>query len=339
MEALKLNRSDYKIISGYLLVVTFWLIIRFNIENYAWQEYFVDIPVFWIQTLSLLLVSKWLIENYLIRKKNYFLLIVLATFSLWFISFLSMLSGDFTRHGTIEWEKLLPIGELIIFNINNSVFNLCIPLSLIAAKKYYEYQLNMVQYATAQKELELKVLRAQFDPHFLYNSLNTIDALIDYSSKEKIKQYVSNLASLYRHLVKMKDEEVVLVEEEITLTKNYLFLVETRFENSYDFSFDLSFSPKNKYLPNGALLTLVENIVKHNYASAQEKIKAEIKINPDFVQVSNSKSSKRQVSDESLGTGLQNLRKCYELLSDKNIEIIDTAQAFKVSLPLLKVID
>jgi len=128
-----------------------------------------------------------------------------------------MLSGDFTRYGEIRWEQLPPVGELIIFNINNSVFNLSIPLSLIAAKKYYEYQLNSLKFADAQKELELKVLRAQYDPHFLYNSLNTIDSLIDYSPKERVKEYIAHLAALYRYLIHTKDEDIAALSDEIAL--------------------------------------------------------------------------------------------------------------------------
>jgi len=299
----------------------------------------IDIPVSWIQTLALLIISKTLIEHFFLKKRNYLLLIILAVFSLWFVSFLSMLSGEFTRDGFIDWEKLPPIAELFILNINSSIFNLCIPLSLLAGKKYYEYQLNHIKLADAQKEIELQMLRSQFDPHFLYNNLNTLDALIDYSPKEKVKEYISHLAALYRHLVKIKDEEIVEVKEELDLARNYLFLIKTRFEDDYIVSFHLEAESENKYLPSGALLSLLENIIKHNKALEDQPVKITISLFEDKVCVLNTKSRNQEISKESLGTGLFNLEKRYELLSEKHIEVIDTEHDFVVSLPLLQVIN
>lgn len=339
MDTLKLNKSDYKIVGGYLLLATFFLLIKFRIENYTLIEYLIDIPVSWIQTLALLIISKTLIEHFFLKKRNYLLLIILAVFSLWFVSFLSMLSGEFTRDGFINWGKLPPIGELFILNINSSIFNLCIPLSLLAGKKYYEYQLNHVKLADAKKEIELRMLRSQFDPHFLYNNLNTLDALIDYSPKEKVKEYISHLAALYRHLVKIKDEEIVEVEAELDLARNYLFLIKTRFEDDYIVSFHLEVKSENKYLPSGALLSLLENIIKHNKAMEDQPVKITISMLEDMMCVQNTKTGAQEISKTSLGTGLSNLEKRYALLSEKQMEIVETKQDFSVYLPLLQVIN
>ena len=337
MKTLSLNKSDYKLIGGYLLITTFWLIYKFTIDAYILKEYLVDIPVALIQIILLLLIAKGLIEYYFIKKGNLIVFISLGILSLWGTSFLTMLSGDFTHYGKIPWEKYGSIHELIIFNIQNSIFNIAIPLSLISGKKYYEHQLNSSELKNTQKELELKILRSQFDPHFLYNSLNTIDAMVDYSSKEKVKEYVLNLASLYRHIVKFKDEEIVSIEDEIALAKNYFFLVETRFENDFDFEIIEKVTVKNKYLPNGALLSVVENIIKHNHPKGNTTIKTKISINEKTIEISNNKSLKQVKSDIS-GTGLINLKKRYQLLADKKIEINNHEKLFTIKLPLLNIL-
>ncbi|MTI29939.1 histidine kinase, partial [Xanthovirga aplysinae] len=172
----------------------------------------------------------------------------------------------------------------------------------------------------------------------LYNSLNTIDALIDYSPKEKVKAYVQNLAALYRYLIKAKDEDIVTLEEEIALVKNYIFLIETRFENSYLFSFKLTEVPKNKFLPTGALLTVIENVVKHNIAYEGKSIETEVKLVNNNLCISNTKSSIHKINGEALGTGLENLKKRYQLLSDKNFQLMETETHFSVHLPLLIVV-
>ncbi|EZH75736.1 hypothetical protein ATO12_02800 [Aquimarina atlantica] len=338
MDTLKLNKSDYKIVMGYLLMASAWLIIRFYFEEYTLIEYLIDIPVFCLQTIALLYVSKKLISEFLIRKKNYFALFFMALFSFWLFGFIASLSGELTNSGSIKWSEWPSFTELIFLNINSSAANLAIPLALISAKKYYEYQLQSAEILNTQKELELKVLRSQFNPHFLYNSLNTIDALVEYSSKEKIKEYITNLAGLYRYLIATKDEDIVSLEAEIALVKNYSYLIETRFEEDYRFIIKNNANANDKYLPNGALLTILENVVKHNKPTTNKSIIiATILVNKDEVIITNTIS--KNDSSESLGTGLINLKKRYQLLSDKTVEIKQTPEEFIVVLPLLKIVD
>ena len=337
MNAFKLNKSDYKIIGGYLVIATLWLVFKFYVEKYTLVEYLIDIPVFWLQTIALLYVSNELINEFLIKKKSYVLLIFLTLLSFWFLGFLASLSGEMTRSGTIDWDEMPTIFEFIFININSSAANLGLPLAVISAKKYYEYQFQSIKLLNTQKELEIKVLKSQFNPHFLYNSLNTVDALVDYSSKEKIKEYISNLSSLYRYLITSKDQDVSTVEAELALAKNYFYLIETRFENDYQLIIKNNELNKNKYLPNGALLTALENVVKHNEPINGKTVIMTILIKEDQIKVTNtiSKSS----SKESLGTGLINLEQRYQFLSDKVIEIKHTEQEFVITLPLLTITD
>jgi sensor histidine kinase YesM len=337
MDAFRLNKSDYKIIGGYLLVATIWLIFKFYIEKYTLVEFLIDIPVFWVQTILLLYVSKVLINAFLIKSKNYFALIIFALFSFWLFGFFASISGEITRSGMIKWNELPSFIELIFININSSAANLAIPLTIISAKKYYEYQLQSADLSSTQKELELKVLKSQFNPHFLYNSLNTIDALVDYWPKEKVKEYISNLSGLYRYLIAVKDEDIATVEAEIALAKNYCYLIEARFEDDYQFIIPNDYIYKGKYLPNGALLSALENVVKHNKPLRNKPIIATVFINENEIKISNIISKNN--TDESLGTGLINLKKRYELLSDKEVEVTETEQEFSLTLPLLTVVN
>ena len=136
MDAFRLNKSDYKIVASYLLVATIWLIINFYIENYTLVEYVVDIPVFWLQTVALLYVTKELINTFLIKHKNYSALLIFTVLSFWFFGFLASMSGEITRSGTINWNKLPSFFELIFLNINSSAANLAIPLAVLSAKKH-----------------------------------------------------------------------------------------------------------------------------------------------------------------------------------------------------------
>ncbi|WP_108804263.1 histidine kinase [Aquimarina sp. Aq107] len=341
MNSIKFNKTDYQLLAVYFLVYWVWNGFHhfYDTNTFSFIEYFISIPIRIIQMIVLLWFIKWVIETFLIKYKSYVGLFGIGISGLSAIGFFFfLLNKYYIPFGYIKWEELPSIGKTILFNVEDSIINVSIPLVLVFGKKYYNYREDQLNRINLQKELELKVLRAQYDPHFLYNNLNTIDALVDYSSKETIKKYISNLAALYRYLIHKKDEEVVLLEEELSLINKYFFLIETRFEGDYSFEILRNTSNKNNYILNGALLTSIENIIKHNTADNEIIIRTQIHIEKDKVKIENNKSNANN-SKESLGTGLKNLRKRHELLGDKTIKIIEDEQKFILEIPLLNVID
>ncbi|WP_400078756.1 histidine kinase [Winogradskyella sp. R77965] len=341
MNNIKFNRTDYQLLGIYFLFYWVWNSFDtfFETNHFSSIEIFVLVPIRILQMTMLLWFIRWVIETFLIANKSYIGLFGIGIFGLFNIGFFFfLLNNHYIPYGHIKWEELPSVGRIIFFNVEDSIINVSIPLVLLFGKKYYNYREDQLIRINLQKELELKVLRAQYDPHFLYNSLNTIDALVDYSSKETIKKYISNLAALYRYLIHKKDEEIVLLEEELSLIDKYFFLIETRFEGDYNFEILRNASHENKYILNGALLTSIENIVKHNTADNGIIIKTQIHIEKGKIRIENNKSNTNN-REESLGTGLKNLRKRHELLADKTIKIIEDEQRFILEIPLLNVID
>ncbi len=335
MNSFKFNKSDYRFILVYFIGASIWLLYRWNIEDYTSFEIITGLPGFIIKNLLLLFIFRWLINEYLVVRKNYVVFVVLAFVAWEAVGFLDMWRDYYTSDH--KWE-LPSIGDMLVQNFNRSATDSVMLIGLVLGKKYYENKLDFIKLQNSQKELELKVLRSRYDPHFLYNSLNTIDALIDYSPKEKVKEYILHLAALYRYLIHTKDEDVATLENEIALAKNYFYLIETRFENDYNFEIIVQEKPVTNYLPNGALLTVLENVVKHNKALDGNTIRTTIHIERDSVKVVNSLYKNESV-EESMGTGLKNLNKRYQLLSDHKIQTEETENSFTVILPLLNLVD
>lgn len=335
MNTFKFNRSDYTFILIYFIGASIWLLFRWNVQNYTAFEIITGLPGFIIKNLLLLFLFRWLINEYLVIKKNYVMFILLA-FMIWeAVGFLDMWRDYYTSNP--PWE--LPSFEIMLVdNFHRSATDSVMLLGLLFGKKYYENKLDTIALLNSQKDLELKVLRAQYDPHFLYNSLNTIDALIDYSPKERVKEYIGHLASLYRYLIHTKDEEIVPLEKELEVARDYFYLIETRFEEDYSFEIVRQETPQANYLPNGALLTVLENVVKHNTVSEPNVIEAQIIVEKQSVRVVNS-VSKQTGRTESMGTGLRNLNKRYQLLSDHKVKIQRTENSFVVVLPLLNIVE
>lgn len=334
MNSLKFNKSDYRFILIYFIAASIWLLYRWNIENYTLFEICTGLPGFIVKNLLLLFIFRWLINEYLVVKRNYLIFILLAFIAWEAIGFLDMWRDYYTSDH--DWE-LPSFGLMLVQNFNRGATDSVMLIGLVLGKKYYENKLDYAQLQSTQKELELKVLRSQYDPHFLYNSLNTIDALVNYSSKEKVKEYISHLASLYRYLIHSKDEYIVTLDNEISLAKNYFYLIETRFGNDYSFEIIEKEEPTANYLPNGAILSVLENVIKHNKALDENTIHTVIYIERNAVKIINSKC--KNESEESMGTGLKSLNKRYQLLSDHKIQTEETKQDFTITLPLLNLVN
>jgi LytS/YehU family sensor histidine kinase len=168
----------------------------------------------------------------------------------------------------------------------------------------------------------------------LFNNLNTLDSLID-SNPEKAKEYINRLSLIYRYLIQTKDAEVMELSEELELIKNYIFLIKTRFGNDYEFTIEENIGLHDKFIPTGALQTLLENVVKHNKSDGIDPIKTTLKINQGWIIVTNTKS-KASPKNESFGTGLQNLKSRYKLLSDENIQIHNMETKFEIFIPIIE---
>lgn len=208
---------------------------------------------------------------------------------------------------------------------------------MILGKKLFEAQLNFANLEKEKKESELKRLTSQVDPHFLFNNLNTVDSLIDTNPKVA-KIYLNKLSQLYRYLISTKDQDVVELEEELEFVKNYIYLIESRFGNAFQFEIlNKKTNEELTFIPPGALQTLLENIVKHNQPSSSKPIKGVILINDGAIIIRNNLNIKKEKVD-STGTGLENLKARYKLLTDKEVSI-EINDFFKVTLPLIKIVD
>lgn len=335
MNNVKFNKSDYRFILVYFIAGAIWLLSRWTIEEYTWFERITGLIGFIVKNLILLFIFRWLINEYLVVRTNYIVFILLVFAALQTVGFLDMWRDYYTAH--IPW-KLPSFGLMLVQNFQRAASGSMMLVGLVLGKKYYENKLDNIELQNSQKELELKVLRSQYDPHFLYNSLNTIDALIDYSSKEKVKEYISHLAALYRYLIQTKDEDIVHLDDEVTLARNYFYLIKTRFENDYDFEIVEQEKPLLNYLPNGSILTVLENVVKHNTASDATTITTKVLIEKTSVRIINT-VSKKEGKVESMGTGLKNLNKRYQLLSNHKVKIEETRSSFTITLPLLNLVN
>lgn len=193
-----------------------------------------------------------------------------------------------------------------------------------------ERHLALIQKEKLQYQYE--TLKAQINPHFLFNSLNVLSALT-YQDAEKANLFTKKLSGVYRYLLLTNKEPIVSVREELAFLDLYLYLEKTRFGDA--FSVEIS---KEKEALIGqqiipvSLQLLVENALKHNMATDKQPLNIQIEIMEEGIWVKN--NLQLHNSSEKGGMGLANLKKQYELLG-KQILVTQSTIQFIVWLPYL----
>lgn len=180
---------------------------------------------------------------------------------------------------------------------------------------------------------QFETLKSQVNPHFLFNSFNTLIAVIE-DDQQMAVEYVERLSDLYRKIVTYRDKEVISLEEEIELINDYFFIQKKRFGENLVFNNNISKTDQACCMIAPLTLQLLtENAVKHNAISSETPLVIELTIDGKFIVVTNNLNPK-VTSEKGAGMGLQNIRKRYKLLLNDDIVINKTPHSFTVLIPL-----
>ncbi|MBP2831618.1 histidine kinase [Aquimarina sp. U1-2] len=183
-------------------------------------------------------------------------------------------------------------------------------------------------------QAQLDTLRNQAQPHFLFNSLNTLRDIIDQNSKEDAKHFVDKLSSVYRFILESGNVNLISLQEELKFAKAYVHIQSERFGQNLKVNWNISNASLTFMIAPMCLQLLLENAIKHNIISKVKPLIIDVKTKDDYLLVSNKIQSK-STKIPSTRVGLANIKKRYELLSDTSVEIRSDKEYFIVALPLL----
>jgi len=183
-------------------------------------------------------------------------------------------------------------------------------------------------------QAELQVLTNEMDPHFLFNSLNTLNHLI-LNEPEQAHLFNNRLAQVYKYFLINKNKELISLEDELEFIESYFFLLQIRHDNKLQLQTTLDEKSAKVMIPPCSLQILVENAIKHNEFTAANPLLIKVSVNDLYLQVSNNIKPKLYAVN-STGIGLRNLSSRYKLLFKKDITIATTRENFIVKLPLIK---
>lgn len=190
---------------------------------------------------------------------------------------------------------------------------------------------NLLERDKAEKQLA--ALKAQINPHFLFNSFNSLIAIIETEPKMAV-EYVENLSDFYRRIMQLRGKEIIPIQEELELVENYAYLLKKRYGDNFLLS--ISLLKVEGYIVPLTLQMLVENSVKHNVISRKKPltIKIYLKDQTHLVVVNNLQV--KPPHEMSTRFGLQSLMLRYDLLGKRKVRVEKTETEFRVSIPIIQ---
>jgi phage-related protein len=208
--------------------------------------------------------------------------------------------------------------------------------SLYLFRKWKLATVESEQLKREHLQTQLDSLKNQVNPHFLFNSLNSLSSLIE-DDEPKAHIFVNELARVYRYLLQSNDRTLTDLKSELAFIEAYFFLLKTRFGEGISIEVQVNEESKSQKIPPLTLQILVENAVKHNVISITKPLKINIYTEGvDKLVVSNNLQSKTATMVSS-HLGLANIASKYRLLSRKEPIIKQTEAVFSITLPLLAI--
>jgi LytS/YehU family sensor histidine kinase len=235
--------------------------------------------------------------------------------------------------GNTNWEVVLTTTLVIMICV---LFIVHVYETVFLVKESESEMLRNAQLEKLRAEAQLEALKNQIDPHFIFNSLNTLSHLIE-EKPSKAKQFNDSLAEVYRYILQSKARDLVLLKEEMDFLLDYFSLLTIRFENAVQLKINADAQLFDQYLvPPISLQILAENAIKHNEFSETRPMIISIEMIADTVLVINP-VKKKMLRKSSSRIGLNNLQERYRLTTTREITIEENDNLFIVSLPVLKI--
>lgn len=229
-----------------------------------------------------------------------------------------------------------PYFRIFVVSLLFNVLFLGVYEAIYSAVGWNETRLQSEELKRASLQSQLDNLKSRVNPHFLFNSLNTLSALIHERPDDAVRA-VEQLARSYRYLLQATEKEVVSVREELENVRAYLYLLQIRFGEALETEIEVPEQLQDRFIVPLALQMLVENAIKHNVLRQKQPLKIRIFTGGDaWLSVENPIHPRPQ-PPEGTGTGLANIRHRYALTGGQKIRVHQGNAVFRVDIPLLKI--
>lgn len=211
------------------------------------------------------------------------------------------------------------------------IFSILLSVSQYKWRKEYDLRRKVEQEAL---QLNLQQLKNQLNPHFLFNSFNSLSALIG-CDPVTAKEFVLKLSKVYRYVLDKRNENLATVRDELEFTRHYYFLQKIRFGDQLMMEIESGIDETDGKIPAMSLQMLIENAIKHNEITRLHPLRIRIYRSGSDLVVENGYRPRTDESSDSLGIGFENICKIYEFYSKEKFVYTIERDLFVCKLPLL----
>lgn len=228
-------------------------------------------------------------------------------------------------------QHLMLVSLAISFIISFLILSFEISAQLLRGWK--DSLLEVEKYKTESLMAQLKNLKDQVNPHFLFNNLSVLSSLV-YKDQDKAVDFINQLSRVYRYLLDSSSNELVRLEQEMSFLESYCYLLKIRFGDNLIFIFSFPKDSGKYLIPPMALQMLIENAIKHNEISNASPLTVTINHSGNRLVVYNPVRP-RQQEEASSQAGLKNIRERYRYFTEDQVEVVQDIDTFSVSIPLI----
>lgn len=208
-----------------------------------------------------------------------------------------------------------------------------IDLSMFLLEKWRFSLAELERFKKENAEFRFESLRSQLNPHFLFNSLNTLSSLV-FENQEKAGIFIRELADVYRYILEFREHELVKVSKELEMVRSYIYLIQLRFDQNLEMAVNIGEKSGERMIAPMTMQMLIENAIKHNIISKKKPLTIRIYDEDNYLVVENN-LQKKETKEYSSNVGLKNIQNRYGFLSGNKIEVIENDEIFKVKIPLI----
>lgn len=218
--------------------------------------------------------------------------------------------------------------------VGNAIALLIFVIDIIFISTSARKAMNSEREKADKARFQYMNLKQQVNPHFLFNSLNVLDALVYDGTREEASTYIHKLAGLYRYMLRNEGEELVSLSDELEYARMYIDLLRVRFPEGIKVEDGIRREDLSRMVVPCSVQLLLENATKHNAFSASEPLLIKLSSDNHYLMITNNLRP-RLTHSSSTGLGLNYIQRQYGDISGKEVQIRRTDGEFAVSLPLL----
>ncbi len=303
----------------------------------TYTSYLFAIGFSYVAVYGLRLLNLYLRKKFVWRKNIYLRFWTQAFVDLTFVMGLLFLFRYLLFNIIISDQFNRLLDEVIVASVVSFIMllYLSVEVGIYLLERWRESLADLERFKKEKAEYQFEMLRMQVNPHFLFNSLNTLSSLI-FHDPDKASVFIRKLSYVYRYVLETRNTVMLSLDEEMEFVSAFIYLLELRLHEKLMFEIKIDPKYKKRWIAPMTLQILIENAVKHNVASSKKPLKIVLYTDENDYLVVRNRLQRKRTTRFSSGIGLENIRSRYRFIVNQDIDVHESENHFTVKVPLIE---